>query len=125
MAKRSAGLLLYRRRGTSIEVFLVHPGGPFWAKKDVGAWSIPKGEYVDGEDPLSAAPHVHVAGVVPALGRVLQQVHGADRECRTGHVHAGWKCRVLDEADFGKRAAWLDQSRTGFRIVDQVRALQV
>jgi predicted NUDIX family NTP pyrophosphohydrolase len=55
MAKRSAGLLLYRWRDESIEVFLVHPGGPFWAKKDVGAWSIPKGEYVDGEDPLSAA----------------------------------------------------------------------
>jgi len=55
MAKRSAGLLLYRRRGTSIEVFLVHPGGPFWAKKDLGAWSIPKGEYVDGEEPLTAA----------------------------------------------------------------------
>jgi len=55
MAKRSAGLLLYRRRGISMEVFLVHPGGPFWAKKDLGAWSIPKGEYVDGEEPLTAA----------------------------------------------------------------------
>jgi predicted NUDIX family NTP pyrophosphohydrolase len=49
--KRSAGLLMYRER----EVFLVHPGGPFWAKKDLGAWSISKGEYVDGEDPLQAA----------------------------------------------------------------------
>jgi len=55
MAKRSAGLLLYRRRKGSIEVLLVHPGGPFWAKKDLGAWSIPKGEYVEGEDPLAAA----------------------------------------------------------------------
>jgi len=55
MAKHSAGLLLYRRRNPSIEVFLVHPGGPFWAKKDLGAWSIPKGEYADGEDPFSAA----------------------------------------------------------------------
>lgn len=55
MAKRSAGLLLYRRRGASFELFLVHPGGPFWAKKDLGAWSIPKGEYVDGEEPLDAA----------------------------------------------------------------------
>jgi predicted NUDIX family NTP pyrophosphohydrolase len=49
--KRSAGLLMYRGR----EVFLVHPGGPFWAKKDLGAWSICKGEYVDGEPPLEAA----------------------------------------------------------------------
>jgi len=55
MAKRSAGLLLYRRREGSIEVFLVHPGGPFWAKKDLGAWSIPKGEYGEDEDPLRAA----------------------------------------------------------------------
>lgn len=55
MPKRSAGLLFYRRRNPSMEVFLVHPGGPFWAKKDLGAWSIPKGEYADGEDPLSAA----------------------------------------------------------------------
>src|SRR5947209_1160841 len=55
MARRSAGLLLYRRRGGSPEVFLVHPGGPFWAKKDLGAWSIPKGEYAEGEEPLAAA----------------------------------------------------------------------
>jgi predicted NUDIX family NTP pyrophosphohydrolase len=56
MAKKlSAGILLYRKRGGGIEVFLVHPGGPFWAKKDEGAWSIPKGEYTEGEDPLAAA----------------------------------------------------------------------
>jgi predicted NUDIX family NTP pyrophosphohydrolase len=55
MAKTSAGLLLYRRRGDRPEVFLVHPGGPFWARKDEGAWSIPKGEFTAGEDPLMAA----------------------------------------------------------------------
>ena len=55
MAKLSAGLVLYRRRGGRIEVFLVHPGGPFWAKKDLGAWSIPKGEVPAGQDPLSQA----------------------------------------------------------------------
>ena len=55
MSKRSAGLILYRRRNTGLEVFLVHPGGPLWAHKDFGAWSIPKGEYLDGEDPLDAA----------------------------------------------------------------------
>jgi predicted NUDIX family NTP pyrophosphohydrolase len=54
MPKLSAGLLLFRRR-KSVEVFLVHPGGPFWAKKDDGAWSIPKGECKDGEDALAAA----------------------------------------------------------------------
>ena len=55
MEKRSAGLLMFRRHGEELEVFLVHPGGPFWAKKDAGAWMIPKGEYVDGELPLDAA----------------------------------------------------------------------
>jgi predicted NUDIX family NTP pyrophosphohydrolase len=54
MARHSAGLLLYRRRG-GLEVLLVHPGGPFWAGKDLRAWSIPKGEYDPGEDPLAAA----------------------------------------------------------------------
>jgi len=53
--KKTAGLLLYRIRDSAVEVFLVHPGGPFWAKKDEGAWSIPKGEFADDEQPLSAA----------------------------------------------------------------------
>ena len=55
MPKRSAGLLMFRRMGAKLEVFLVHPGGPFWSNKDAGAWTIPKGEYVDGEEPLAAA----------------------------------------------------------------------
>jgi len=55
MAKKiAAGLLPYRRRG-ELEVFLVHPGGPLWAKKDLGAWSLPKGEVIEGEDLLHAA----------------------------------------------------------------------
>ena len=55
MPKKSAGLLSYRMNRGSTEVFLVHPGGPFWANKDDGAWSIPKGEFAAGEDPLEAA----------------------------------------------------------------------
>jgi predicted NUDIX family NTP pyrophosphohydrolase len=56
MPQRSAGILLYRRRGPAgVEVLLVHPGGPFWARKDEGAWSIPKGGYEPGEDPFAAA----------------------------------------------------------------------
>lgn len=54
MTRKSAGLLLYRRRN-GLEVLLVHPGGPLWARKDEGAWSIPKGEIDAGEDPLLAA----------------------------------------------------------------------
>ena len=54
MAKKSAGIILYRTQNKFLEVFLVHSGGPFWTNKDEGAWSIPKGEFED-EDPLSAA----------------------------------------------------------------------
>lgn len=55
MIKTSAGLLMYRIAGTELEVLLVHPGGPFWAKKDRGAWVIPRGQVEEGEEPLAAA----------------------------------------------------------------------
>lgn len=55
MKKLSAGLLVYRLTGKQPEVLLAHPGGPFWAKKDMGAWTVPKGEYETYEDPLAAA----------------------------------------------------------------------
>jgi predicted NUDIX family NTP pyrophosphohydrolase len=55
MPKRSAGLIMYRRRDAGLEVFLVHLGGPFWASKDKGAWLIPKGEYAEGEQALETA----------------------------------------------------------------------
>jgi predicted NUDIX family NTP pyrophosphohydrolase len=53
--RRSAGIVLHRAGEAGLEVLLVHPGGPFWAKKDLGAWSIPKGEYEEGEDPRACA----------------------------------------------------------------------
>jgi predicted NUDIX family NTP pyrophosphohydrolase len=53
--RRSAGIVLHRRTDAGLEVLLVHPGGPFWVGRDAGVWSIPKGEYEDGEDPLLAA----------------------------------------------------------------------
>ena len=55
MAVTSAGILLFRSSGDGLEVLLVHPGGPYWAKKDEGAWSIPKGEIDDGEEPVACA----------------------------------------------------------------------
>jgi predicted NUDIX family NTP pyrophosphohydrolase len=55
MPNKSAGVLPFRQTDAGVEVLLVHPGGPFWAKKDEGAWSIPKGEFADGEDPPAAA----------------------------------------------------------------------
>jgi predicted NUDIX family NTP pyrophosphohydrolase len=55
MKKQAAGILVYREKSGQVEVLLVHPGGPFWAKKDLGAWSIPKGEFAENEDRLEAA----------------------------------------------------------------------
>ena len=87
-SRRSAGILLHRGRGEGLEVLLVHPGGPAWSKRDAGAWSIPKGEYVDGEDPLEAARrefHEEIGRAAPAvaaedLGEIRQRsgkrVHG-------------------------------------------------
>jgi predicted NUDIX family NTP pyrophosphohydrolase len=79
MPKRSAGLLMFRRRNSGVQVFLVHPGGPFWHNKDASAWSIPKGEYVEGEDPLAAAKRefgeetgLNAAGEFVSLGDVKQ-----------------------------------------------------
>lgn len=87
-SRRSAGILLHRGYGDGLEVLLVHPGGPAWSKRDAGAWSIPKGEYVDGEDPLDAARrefHEELGTAAPAiaaedLGEIRQRsgkrVHG-------------------------------------------------
>ena len=79
MAKRSAGLMVYRRRDDGVEVFLVHPGGPFWVKKDDGSWSIPKGEFEEGEESLDVARReffeetgVEVNGDFVEVGQVKQ-----------------------------------------------------
>ena len=80
MPKQSAGLMMYRGTGDAVEVFLVHPGGPYWAKKDKGAWTIPKGEYDEGEDALAAARRefeeetgFSASGEMRALGTVKQK----------------------------------------------------
>jgi predicted NUDIX family NTP pyrophosphohydrolase len=77
--KLSAGILMFRRRDSALEVFLVHPGGPFWRNKDAGAWSLPKGEYTEGQDPLEAAKREfhEETGIAPhgefiSLGRLKQ-----------------------------------------------------
>jgi predicted NUDIX family NTP pyrophosphohydrolase len=66
--RTSAGILLYRISGGALEVFLVHPGGPFWARKDAGAWSIPKGEHGDAEDPEACARREFEEETGTALG---------------------------------------------------------
>jgi len=85
---QSAGLLMYRRRGGVLQVFLVHPGGPFWAKRDLGVWSIPKGGYERDEMPLAAAQRefteetgFRAEGTFVALGSVTY---------RRGKVVSAW-----------------------------------
>jgi predicted NUDIX family NTP pyrophosphohydrolase len=89
LPKQSAGILLYRVRQGAVEVLLVHPGGPFWAKKDLGAWSIPKGEYQQGEDPLAVAlrEFEEETGHRPSRERPLEL--GAIRQ-RGGKVLSAW-----------------------------------
>jgi len=72
MAARSAGILLHRLRDGELQVLLVHPGGPLWRRRDLGAWSIPKGEYEPGEEPLAAARREfhEELGVAPPDGPV-------------------------------------------------------
>jgi predicted NUDIX family NTP pyrophosphohydrolase len=74
MAKISAGILLFRRGPAGVEVLLVHPGGPFWARKDTGAWSIPKGLADEGEDLLAAAKRefLEETGAAPTDGPFIE-----------------------------------------------------
>jgi predicted NUDIX family NTP pyrophosphohydrolase len=96
-AMRSAGILLFRREGAEPEFLLVHPGGPFWAKKDAGAWSIPKGQIEDEEEPQACAIREleEELGAAPKLdpGRLIEL--GSIKQ-RAGKVVEAWAA----EADF-------------------------
>jgi predicted NUDIX family NTP pyrophosphohydrolase len=96
--KRSAGILLHRRHDGAHEVLLVHPGGPFWAKKDAGAWSIPKGEYEDGEEPRAAAlrEFAEELGAPPPDGELVEL--GEVRQ-RGGKVVSAWALAGDADAD--------------------------
>jgi len=126
MAKESAGLLLFRRRDGAVEVFLVHPGGPFWARKDVQAWSIPKGELGLGEDALQAARRefteetgLEVAGDFVALtprkqpGGKIVHAWAIEADCDPAAVRSNlfsleWPPRSGRRQEFPEidRAAW-------------------
>jgi len=126
MKQRSAGLLLFRRTAAVPEFFLVHPGGPYWAKKDEGVWSIPKGLFSEGEAPLDAAKRefgeetgLSVDGEFVALGEFRQPggkvisawMVEADRDARavkSNYFSIEWpprsgKLKRFPEVD---RAAW-------------------
>lgn len=134
--KTSAGLLVYRRR-PHLQVFLVHPGGPFWAKKDLGAWSLPKGEFTDGEDALDAAKRefleetgLEVTGSFQPLSPIKQPsgktiyawAIEADVEAsavRSNTFSMEWppksgKMQQFPEID---RAAWFDFAEARERII--------
>src|ERR671931_2335727 len=99
MATHSAGILLYRLRDGAPEVLLVHPGGPFWARKDAGAWSIPKGEHDEGEDGRACALRelAEELGSEVALGDLVEL--GSVRQ-RSGKVVTAWAAGgTFDPAD--------------------------
>jgi predicted NUDIX family NTP pyrophosphohydrolase len=126
MTKQSAGLLVYRTHDSQLEVFLVHPGGPFWAKKDAGAWSIPKGEFAEGDDPLEAAqrefteetgrviggPFAHLGTVRQAGGKTIHAfVAAGDLDAEkivSNTFRMEWPPRSGHFAEFPEvdRAAW-------------------
>jgi predicted NUDIX family NTP pyrophosphohydrolase len=90
MAKQSAGVLVYRHKDSIVEVLIGHQGGPFFAKKDKGAWSIPKGEFPDGEDPTEAAKREfqeEIGQPVPA-GEFIELGHTKNKSGKTIYVWA-------------------------------------
>jgi len=97
VAKTSAGILLYRGEGDSLEVLLVHPGGPFWTKKDEGAWSIPKGELDEGEEPRVCALRELEEEIGSSLGLVPEQLGElGEVRLKSGKRVQGWAA----EGDF-------------------------
>jgi predicted NUDIX family NTP pyrophosphohydrolase len=148
--KQSAGLILYRRHQDAWQIFLVHPGGPYWKAKDRGAWSIPKGEFQAGEDPLAAASRefteemgLAVAGPFVPLTPVKQPggktVHAwaVEGDCdpaatRSNTFSMEWPPRSGRQREFPEidRAEWFGLEEAEGRIskgqrgfLDQLRAL--
>ena len=140
--RQSAGILLYRRTQGRLQVLLVHPGGPFWAKKDLGSWTIPKGEYGEGEEPEDAARREFVEetgatlpnNALTDLGEVRQRsgkrvrayaVQGdfEPKELRSNTFELEWPPRSgariqVPEVD---RAEWFDLDEAVERILEAQR----
>jgi predicted NUDIX family NTP pyrophosphohydrolase len=135
---RSAGLLLHRVRDGRREVFLIHPGGPFWRNKDQGAWSIPKGEFDRGEEPLDAAkreyreetgfeppagPFVPLGAITQPSGKVVEAWSVAGdcdpAQVRSNTVLLEWPPRSGRKREFPEvdRAAWFDLPEAHRRIL--------
>lgn len=129
--------MMYRRREGEVEVFLVHPGGPFWARKDLGAWSIPKGEYGEGEEPLTAAQRefeeetgfltrgdfLELGAVKQAGGKVVS-AWAFEGDCDPGELKSNvfemeWPPRSGRVAEFPEvdRAGWFSIAEARERIL--------
>jgi predicted NUDIX family NTP pyrophosphohydrolase len=142
MPKRSAGILLFKRSGPGLMLLLVHPGGPFWARKDAGAWSIPKGEYAQGEDPFAVAVRefeeetgLRAAGESRALGEVTQAggkivtawaIEGDfdPAALKSNRFEIEWPPRSGRRQSFPEvdRAEWFDVSEARRKILPAQRA---
>jgi predicted NUDIX family NTP pyrophosphohydrolase len=144
MPKRSAGLLLYRVIDDVAEVLIGHPGGPFWARKDEGAWSIPKGEYADDEDPWTAAqrefreeigfdvpagPRIEFAPVKQPGGKIvtafavrgdLDVTHSTSNTFELEWPRGSGKIREFPEID---RVAWLSVPEARLKLLTGQRPL--
>jgi predicted NUDIX family NTP pyrophosphohydrolase len=137
MAASSAGVLFYRRSASGIEVLLVHPGGPFWARRDLGAWSIPKGEFGADEEPAAAARRefaeelgVELAGELSPLGEVRQKAgkrvvgFAAEGDIDVGMIRSNsfemeWPPRSGRMQSFPEidRAEWFDLATAREKII--------
>ena len=136
-AKKSAGILLYRRRGGRLEVLLGHPGGPFWSKRDLGAWTIPKGEIGEGEDAYAAArrefveetglePGEHCIALTPRRQKSGKTIHAwaVEGDCDAACVKSNlfsmeWPPRSGQMAEFPEidRAQWFEPDEARRRIL--------
>ncbi|AZO24845.1 NUDIX domain-containing protein [Mesorhizobium sp. M1E.F.Ca.ET.045.02.1.1] len=143
MPQRSAGLLIYRRTGGVFEFLLVHPGGPFWAKKDEGAWSIPKGLIDDGEDELAAARReteeelgVAIDGDFQPVGRYKQPsgkiviAWSVEADINVDAVRSNtftmeWPPRSGAKKEFPEvdKAGWFSLPEAGLKILKGQRAI--
>jgi len=133
LPKRSAGLLMYRRPETGVEVFLVHPGGPIWAKKNLASWTIPKGEYLEDEDPLEAAKREFqeetsfvAAGPFVELGEIRQpsgkivKAWALEGDCDPAHLLSN-TCFIEWPPRSGKRLEIPEVDRGGWFTIDHAR----
>jgi predicted NUDIX family NTP pyrophosphohydrolase len=143
MAAKSAGILIYRRRAGTIEVLLVHPGGPFWARRDAGAWSIPKGEYSDDEDAEAAARREFaeetgwtIKGELKPLGEVRQKAGKAvtafagrgdfdPATLASNRFEMEWPPKSGRTASFPEvdRAGWFGLAEAAEKIIEGQRTL--